>query len=194
MACLRGTLRDSATIGVEQNNPMCTPGVAKLAVVDATALDRRDHRLWQAQEGEHHGAAALHQLPRVAASTVCIGTMGCQFLKVMAGGEGRSVSRQHHRADALVPGKAFELLRQRRQHRLGQAVARLWAVECENRNTADGFPQQRRRSGRRPGTGRRLSRHGFPGVSFISLLLSATGTTRKVLRNAGLSSAFSLEQ
>src|SRR5260221_9250766 len=37
MACLRGTLRDSATIGVEQNNPMCTPGVAKLAVVDATA-------------------------------------------------------------------------------------------------------------------------------------------------------------
>ena len=37
MACLRGTLRDSATIGVEQNSPISTPGVAKLAVSEATA-------------------------------------------------------------------------------------------------------------------------------------------------------------
>jgi hypothetical protein len=29
MACLRATLRDSATMGVEQNRPMSTPGVAK---------------------------------------------------------------------------------------------------------------------------------------------------------------------
>src|SRR5258706_15887028 len=37
IACLRGTLRDSATIGVEQNRPICTPGVANLAVAEATA-------------------------------------------------------------------------------------------------------------------------------------------------------------
>src|SRR3984957_2654724 len=37
IACLRGTLRDSATIGVEQNRPISTPGVAKLAASEATA-------------------------------------------------------------------------------------------------------------------------------------------------------------
>ena len=37
MACLRDTLRDSATIGVEQNSPILTPGVANLAVSAATA-------------------------------------------------------------------------------------------------------------------------------------------------------------
>ncbi len=37
MACLRATLRDSATIGVEQNRPMSTPGVAKPALVEAMA-------------------------------------------------------------------------------------------------------------------------------------------------------------
>src|ERR1700710_1355456 len=37
IACLRGTLRDSATIGVEQNSPISTPGVANVAAVDATA-------------------------------------------------------------------------------------------------------------------------------------------------------------
>src|ERR1700746_3163676 len=37
MACLRDTLRDSATMGVEQNRPILTPGVANLAARDATA-------------------------------------------------------------------------------------------------------------------------------------------------------------
>src|SRR6195952_1665494 len=37
IACLRGMLRDSATIGVEQNRPMSTPGVAKPAASEATA-------------------------------------------------------------------------------------------------------------------------------------------------------------
>ena len=37
IACLRATLRDSATIGVEQNRPMSTPGVAKLRRGRATA-------------------------------------------------------------------------------------------------------------------------------------------------------------
>ena len=37
IAALRDTLRDSATIGVEQNRPMLTPGVANFAALDATA-------------------------------------------------------------------------------------------------------------------------------------------------------------
>ena len=37
MAALRETLRDSATIGVEQNRPISTPGVANLAAEEATA-------------------------------------------------------------------------------------------------------------------------------------------------------------
>ena len=37
MACLCATLRDSATIGVEQNRPILTPGVAKRTERPATA-------------------------------------------------------------------------------------------------------------------------------------------------------------
>ena len=37
MARLRDTLRVSATIGVEQNSPMLTPGVQNSASSDATA-------------------------------------------------------------------------------------------------------------------------------------------------------------
>src|SRR5580698_11324531 len=37
IAALRVTLRDNATIGVEQNRPILTPGVANLALCEATA-------------------------------------------------------------------------------------------------------------------------------------------------------------
>ena len=37
MARLRETLRERATIGVEQKRPMFTPGVVKRAAVPATA-------------------------------------------------------------------------------------------------------------------------------------------------------------
>ena len=37
IACLRGTLRASATLGVEQNRPRFTPLTAKRAVLAATA-------------------------------------------------------------------------------------------------------------------------------------------------------------
>src|ERR1700733_6056622 len=37
IACLRETLRDSATIGVEQNRPISTPGGAKLGASEAIA-------------------------------------------------------------------------------------------------------------------------------------------------------------
>ena len=41
MARLRDTLRDSATIGVEQNRPMLTPGVQKVARLRPRRQDRR---------------------------------------------------------------------------------------------------------------------------------------------------------
>src|SRR5271156_2454514 len=37
IACLRGMLRDNATIGVEQNRPISTPGVANVAASEAMA-------------------------------------------------------------------------------------------------------------------------------------------------------------
>src|ERR1700735_852274 len=37
IAALRGILRDKDTIGVEQNRPILTPGVANFAVREATA-------------------------------------------------------------------------------------------------------------------------------------------------------------
>ncbi len=37
MACLLATLRDSATIGVEQNRPISTPGVENRGGLEATA-------------------------------------------------------------------------------------------------------------------------------------------------------------
>jgi hypothetical protein len=43
--------------------------------------------------------------------------------------------------DARLARKAIEFLLQRRQHRLRQAVAGLGAVESENRDIADVFPQ-----------------------------------------------------
>ena len=54
MACLRETLRDRATIGVEQNRPILTPGVPKAAWSEAMALNtaKRDEAVWA--ELRHH--------------------------------------------------------------------------------------------------------------------------------------------
>ena len=67
MACLGETLRDKATIGVEQNKPRFTPGVAKRVVSSATAKSNwrpvgnppplPRHALWQLP------ASATEQLP-----------------------------------------------------------------------------------------------------------------------------------
>ncbi|GJE70686.1 hypothetical protein CHKEEEPN_2226 [Methylorubrum podarium] len=46
IAALRERLRDSATIGVEQNKPICTPGVAKRAAAPATARSQ-EATSWQ---------------------------------------------------------------------------------------------------------------------------------------------------
>ncbi len=121
----------------------------------------------------------------VAASAVRIGAVRRQFLEVMPGREGVSTRRDHHRADALVRSEAFELVRQGLQHRLGQAVAGLRAVERENGNVADILPQHDRlvRGCGVAGTdgGLRFHRRAFPGRGFpgTTALLSAAGGRRK---------------
>ena len=46
MARFRGTLRDNATIGVEQKRPMLTPGFADLALLDGHYLRRSDAEIF----------------------------------------------------------------------------------------------------------------------------------------------------
>ena len=84
IARLRDTLRDSATIGVEQNSPILTPGVANRAVSDATARSQLATS-WQPAAAAtpstaaitgwgilridmHHRAALLHQAAEIGAA------------------------------------------------------------------------------------------------------------------------------
>jgi hypothetical protein len=61
MACFGATLRDRATIGVEQKSPMLTPGVQKRASDEATA---------RSQEATSWQPAAVAS-PCTAATTGC---------------------------------------------------------------------------------------------------------------------------
>ena len=158
IACLRGTLRDSATIGVEQNSPMLTPGVAnaaalrrdrEIAACDQLAAGRArrplhagDHRLRQMHDRLHHRGAGIHQLLEVGAAAIRIAAPRGHLLHVVAGGEGRAVRREHDGAHALVGGDLGEARGQRGDQRFRQAVARLRAVEDENRDVVGVLAQQ----------------------------------------------------
>ena len=61
MARLRGTLRDEATIGVEQKRPILTPGVAKVAWLAATAKSQVATS-WQPAASAGPWTAAMHGL------------------------------------------------------------------------------------------------------------------------------------
>ena len=140
IACLRGTLRDSATIGVEQNSPISTPGVAKLAASEATARSQLATSWQPAAVAMPWTAAttgfgrctiaciialqAFMILREIGAAAIGIAAARGQFLHVVAGGEGRTVGRDHHRAHALV---VVDLLQRRVQfgdQAFRQAVAR----------------------------------------------------------------------
>ena len=69
MARLRGILRDSATIGVEQNRPILTPGVAKRAVSAATARSQLATN-WQPAAVAMPSTAAITGFGDI--TTVCI--------------------------------------------------------------------------------------------------------------------------
>src|SRR5262249_60621410 len=84
------------------------------------------------------------------------------------------------RANALVSGETIELARQAGQHRLGQAVAGLRAVERENGDVADRLPQHRRLArgrGRFSASGG-VSCHGLAYPKIVHLLLSAPDERR----------------
>ena len=108
IACLFGTARDSATMGVEQKRPIFTPGVAKRASSAAIAeiaggdklaagggsdaMHLGDHRLGQGHDGLHQLAAAMED--RVI--DLALG-LAAQFLQIMAGAEpGAGGGKDHH--------------------------------------------------------------------------------------------------
>ena len=113
MACLRETLRDSATIGVEQNRPILTPGVANFAAREATArsqlatswqpaavavrLHRGDDGLRQRDDLLHHAAAQCHDVLEIGAAAILVGAARIELLEIVAGGKCRSVGGEHDR-------------------------------------------------------------------------------------------------
>ncbi len=93
-------LRVSATIGVEQNSPISTPGVAKRASADATARSQVATS-WQpaavaipdtqaitgcgsATICLHHVAADRHDVPKIGLAAIGIGAPRRQLLQIVA--------------------------------------------------------------------------------------------------------------
>jgi len=147
IAALRGTLRDSATIGVEQNRPILTPGVANFAARDATARsqlatswrpppspwrDRGDDRLRQRDHLLHHAAAQCHDVLEIGAAAIVVGAMPIELFEIVAGGKCRAVGGDHHGAHRAVMRDGGERIAERRQHASRQAVARRRPIEREN--------------------------------------------------------------
>ena len=120
---LARTLRDSATIGVEQNRPMLTPGVQKVAWSEAIArsqlatswqpggggqaVDLGDHRLADSRTIDCISAAqaamvsAKKARPRSASAR-----RARHFLEIVAGAEDLSRGRDHDDAHRRVVGGA----------------------------------------------------------------------------------------
>ena len=114
MACLRATLRESATIGVEQNKPMSTPGVANFAVGGGDcqiaarhqlttgggrhALHGGNHWLRQIDDLLHHRAAHGHDVLEIVSATIGIASPAGEFLEIVTRAEGRAICGKHHGA------------------------------------------------------------------------------------------------
>ena len=80
------------------------------------ALDRRDHRLRQRDDGLHEGRAAREQLHVIAAASVAVVPMRLHFLEVVAGAERRSHAREHNDAGLIVSRDRLELGDKRLEH------------------------------------------------------------------------------
>ena len=158
MAALRDTLRLSATMGVEQNSPILTPGVAKRASWLATArsqlatswqpggrgdaVHRGDHRLRRAHDGQHHVGAGGHGLGEEGAAAVGIVAMRRQFLEIVTGGEGRAGAGDDDGANGIRAADLANGAGQRRDQLLGEGVARLGPVQREQRDRTAILAQQ----------------------------------------------------
>ena len=171
IAALRDTLRDSATIGVEQNNPILTPGVANLAASRGDgeiatrhqlaaggrggALDCGNNRLRQVDDLLHHAAAQPHDVREIAAPAVFILAVGIELFEIVAGGKGLPVRGEYHDMDRAILRDRGERIGQRFEGRFGQAVARLGPVEGQDGDAVPVLAQQdrRRRGGNGGGSG-----------------------------------------
>jgi len=136
-------------MGVEQNNPISTPGVAKAAAFDATevaacdqlaagrgrrALHGGDHRFGQLHDRLHHRAARIHDLREIGAAAIGIGAAGGELLHVMARGKRGAAGRDHHRAHAGIVAKLVHRAVQFGDQGLRQAVARRGPVQRQHRD------------------------------------------------------------
>ena len=79
IACLRETLRESATIGVEQNRPILTPGVANLAAARGDREVAARHQLAAGRGGGclHRGDDRLRQRDDLLHHARCTVVMMC---------------------------------------------------------------------------------------------------------------------
>ena len=148
MACLRGTARERATIGVEQKRPILTPGVAKRAPLGGErqvaagdelaargggdAMDLGDDRLGQMQDGEHQFAAAPEDRLMARAAR-----LAAQLLQVMPRAEARTRGGQYHDLHRGIAGKLGQRSQELAHQGHGKGVARLGPVEGEG---GDGIP------------------------------------------------------
>jgi hypothetical protein len=138
-------LRDSATIGVEQNSRRHRKIAARHQLASRRrrhALDRRHHRLRQLHDGLHHGAAGGHDLRKIGAPVIGVAAAGGEFLHVVAGGKGRAVGCEHHRAHACIVVNIPERGMQFGDQAFRQAVARLRPVEGQHRDAAHRLAQE----------------------------------------------------
>jgi len=178
IACLRGMLRDSATMGVEQNQADIDAGGGEALRPRRRPRDRSSPRVWQpaavampctaATTGFGRSTTAciialqaFMILPEIGTAAIGIAAARGQFLHVVARGEGRTVGRDDDGADAVVVVDLLQRAVQLSDQALRQAVARRRPVEGEDADAADIFLQQDRRLQR----GRASSLAGISEVS-----------------------------
>src|SRR5579883_2919221 len=146
IAALRPTARASATIGVEQNRPILTPGVAKRASSAAMARSQVATS-WQPAAVATPCTSAMTGF---GSRTICsisslqledafislASRVGAQFPEIVAGAKGRAGAGDDDDADLpVLPGGA-ESGAQFRHHRHRQRVARRRPVEGEAQHAA----------------------------------------------------------
>ena len=151
MACLRETLRDSATIGVEQNSPILTPGRAEgglrgshrqIAAGDqlqagggGQSVDFGDHRPGMVDDRLHQRRAGAHRLLEERPAAVGIGAMRGHLLEIVAGAEHLAGGGNDDDPHRFVVAGALQRGRQRGHHRDRKGVGG-WTRQRQAQNGA----------------------------------------------------------
>ena len=129
--------RETATIGVEQNRPILTPGVQKVELsvqiarsqlatswqpAAAAAVDLGDHRLRQPVDLQHQVGTEPQRRFEEGPSFVCVRAMRRQFLQIMAGRKEGAGGRQDHNAHIIGLSGGVQFRGQRFKQRDRQDV------------------------------------------------------------------------